>query len=185
MAGQKRRGEAHEQRLSFYAKPSFKDALDKHATKLGTGMSEILRDATENYINGLLPVIGTIPCGPLAPAIEQTPYFEVAPPLLRPRAVLGDYLLECSGDSMSPRIDDGDLVLLRPDVDWSEGAVCAVQLYHDKGHNGECEATLKRVFHGKTPDRIILRAYNPDYADKVVPAESVKIVGVMKGVIKK
>lgn len=164
--------------------PSLNKALREYSARHRKDRTEIMREASRSYMLGRLPVLGKIPCGPLALALEDTHYMEMVSPILRPRADLGDYLLEASGDSMAPRIESGDLVMLRPGIDWAEGEVCAVQIYGDKNQDGDCEATLKRVFHGKFPDQLILRSYNMQYADKTVFMEQVQIVGVMKGLIK-
>jgi SOS-response transcriptional repressor LexA len=178
------RRETKDDRINLNIEPSLKKRLDEYSARHRKDRAAIMREATQHYMAGRLPVIGKIPCGPLELAIEATHYMEMVSPALRPRADLGDYLLEASGDSMAPRIESGDLVMLRPGIEWSEGEVCAVQLFADKNHEGDCEAALKRVFHGKFPDQIILRSYNPQYADKTVFMEQVQIVGVMKGLIK-
>jgi repressor LexA len=62
---------------------------------------------------GGLPVLGSIPAGPLAEALAQPADFIDAGSLLPHRS--GDFLLRVRGDSMiGDGIHDGDLVLLRP-----------------------------------------------------------------------
>lgn len=178
-----------------------------------------------------LPLLGTIPAGPLAEVIaRQETAFEAVSigDLLRHRE--GDFLLRITGDSMvGDGIFDGDLVLLRPGIEVQQGEIAAVIW---SGSGAECEATLKRVFR-KPPTRlskggrsgnagassqaevsttaapsmesapgaapqdaqegvrdtppggqILLRASNPDYPDLLLPAESVQIAGVFRGLIR-
>ncbi len=71
---------------------------------------------------------------------------------------------------------DGDMVLLRPEVAPRQGEIAAVLL-------GEAyETTLKHVFwEGKS---VVLRASNPRHADRTLSADTVKIAGVFRGLIR-
>lgn len=126
-----------------------------------------------------LPILGRIPAGVVREAVQDTSEVaETLGDLLPHRA--GDFLLEVEGDSMSgDGIFAGDRVLLRPGVDARNGEIAAVQLTHD----ADCyRATLKHVFfHG---DTVCLRASNPAYEDVEVPAQSVNIVGVFRGLVR-
>ena len=155
----------------------------------------------------LIPLLGTIPAGPLQEVITQEHNdFEAVSveQLLNHRP--GDFLLRIKGDSMSgDGILEGDLVLLRPNVEVQQGEIAAV-LWSESG--AECEATLKRVFrrpvaHPRTSQKtspsalqtwntpeaeaegeVLLRASNPAYADRLLPAASVRIAGVFRGLIR-
>lgn len=124
---------------------------------------------------GGLPVLGAIPAGPLAEAIESSDDVRNPGDLLPWRD--GDFLLRVKGDSMvGDGIFDGDLVLIRPDVALQPGEIAAVVLEDSQ------DSTLKRVFpKGKT---VVLRASNERYPDLVVPAETVRIAGVFRGLIR-
>lgn len=124
---------------------------------------------------GGLPVLGSIPAGPLAEAIETAGDVRNPGDLLPWRE--GDFLLEVKGDSMvGDGIFHGDLVLIRPEVALRPGEIAAVVLEESQ------ESTLKRVFpRGKT---VILRASNERYPDLAVPAETVRIAGVFRGLIR-
>lgn len=124
---------------------------------------------------GGLPVLGEIPAGPLAEAIAEADDVRDPGGLLPWRD--GDFLLRVKGDSMvGDGILDRDLVLIRPEVAAQPGEIAAVLL----GEN--YETTLKRVFvQGRN---VVLRASNPAYADLSVPAETVKIAGVFRGLIR-
>ena len=125
---------------------------------------------------GGLPLLGSIRAGLLSEAVAQ------AEEMVEPGALLpwkpGDFLLRVRGDSMmGDGILDGDLVLLRPQVEVPpQGAIAAACV------GDEREATLKRVFFEK--DKVRLRASNPVYPDVVVPAETISFAGVFKGLIR-
>jgi repressor LexA len=124
---------------------------------------------------GGLPVLGSIPAGPLAEAVES------ADEVLEPTELLpwreGDFLLRVRGDSMEgDGILDKDLVLIRPDREARPGEIAAVLIGDDH------DTTLKRVFFQGA--KATLRASNPKYPDLSVPAETVKIAGVFRGLIR-
>jgi SOS-response transcriptional repressor LexA len=178
------RRETHTQRFGMVLKESFQEHLEAFSQRRKKDYAEIMRDGATVLMNGYLPVIGKIPCGPLVEALESTVYFEVAPPAMRPRGDLGDFLLEATGDSNFPKIESGDLVMLRPDIDFSSGELCAVRVWDDAEKVGICQSTLKRVIR-KSEEEFILRAINPDYKDMIVPADCLDVVAVFRGAIKR
>ncbi|HWB04729.1 MAG TPA: S24 family peptidase [Verrucomicrobiales bacterium] len=124
---------------------------------------------------GGLPLLGHIPAGLVSEAVSQ------AEEIVEPEALLpwrqGDFLLRVRGDSMiGDGILNGDLVLLRPQVEVPHGAIAAACV------GDEREATLKRVFFEK--DQVRLRASNPVYPDVVVPAAVISFAGLFKGLIR-
>lgn len=124
---------------------------------------------------GGLPVLGAIPAGPLAEAVREADDVREPGDLLPWRD--GDFLLRVKGDSMTgDGILDRDLVLIRPDVALHSGEIAAVLV------GEEHETTLKRVF--ARGAEVTLRASNPLYADRTLPAETVKIAGVFRGLIR-
>ncbi len=123
---------------------------------------------------GGLPLLGTIPAGPLTEALEDAETVETSD-LLPHRE--GDFLLRVRGDSMiGDGILDGDAVLIRPGVAWQSGEIAAVLV----GEN--YESTLKRIF--PSGENVTLRASNPIYPDLTLPAETVQIAGVFRGLIR-
>lgn len=125
---------------------------------------------------GGLPVLGSIPAGPLTEAISQAEEVVETGSLLRHRA--GDFLLRVRGESMiGDGIHDGDLVLLRPEVNVEPGEIAAV-------HAGDhYESTLKHVHF--EPGQVRLRASNPAFADIVVPASEWRgVAGVYRGLVR-
>lgn len=115
-----------------------------------------------------IPVLGKIACGEPILATEnfEDYRYESADGLPSGRLVY----LEAKGDSMSPTIPDGSLVMIREQNEVENGEIAAVLL------NGNTEATLKRVKkQGKT---IILMPDNPKYNPIIVNKENpAKIIG--------
>lgn len=173
----------YDEKFNLSLQSKYKEKVFEFAEGKQFDVADVFRDGADIIMNGRLPVLGRIPCGPLEEAVEATPYFVVVPPCLRPRADLGDFLYEAAGDSMSPRIASNDLVLLRPGIEHSEGEICAVNVFRDKGYEGDAEGTLKRVFYEPGRERVILRSINPEYKDMVVNADFVKVVAVFRGAI--
>lgn len=124
---------------------------------------------------GGLPLLGSIPAGPLSEALADPEAVLEESELLPHRA--GDFLLRVKGDSMiGDGILDGDKVLLRPNVDFHPGEIAAVMV------GADYEATLKRIF--PQGAQVILRASNPAYHDITADAREVKIAGVFRGLIR-
>jgi len=124
---------------------------------------------------GGIPLLGSIPAGPLAEAVAQPE--EIVENILPSRP--GDFLLKVRGDSMEgDGILDGDWVLLRPGVAPRHGEIAAAQV--GDAH----EATLKRIFFEPETASVILRASNPRYADMIVPAEELQVAGVFRGLVR-
>lgn len=88
-----------------------------------------------------------------------------------------DFTLLCVGDSMSPKIEDGDLVAIRKQPEVVNGQIAAVRI-------GD-EATLKQVFLHN--DYIELRPINPAYASIIRrrdEMEEIRIEGKAVGLIR-
>lgn len=124
-----------------------------------------------------VPLLGRIAAGAPIFALEEAE--EVLP---LPRGLFRGanlFALRVKGDSMvEAGIFDGDIAVLRPEPDFSEGDIAAVVV--------DEEATLKRVF--KTKQGIRLKAENPTYPDRLVSAEQIKqsfrLAGVLVGTIR-
>lgn len=129
-----------------------------------------------------IPVLGEIPAGPVAEAIQDCEEWLDGVQLLF-KTRIGDVALRVKGDSM---IGDGifpdDRVLLRPNIEWRPDEIVAAQI-HDKS-TGIVSGTLKHlnvIDGGKT---VRLRSSNPDYADMEFDARSVTIAGVYRGLVR-
>jgi repressor LexA len=127
---------------------------------------------------GGLPVLGAIRAGPLEEAVAEHDTILEDADLLPHRP--GDFLLRVRGDSMiGDGILSGDHVLLRPNVEAAQGEIAAVLTGEE---SGDYEATLKRVY--REGAKVRLKASNPAYDDRVLPASDVKIAGVFRGLIR-
>lgn len=136
-----------------------------------------------------LPILGSIPAGPLEEVITREDV-ETLPIDALLRSQPADFLLRIHGDSMiGDGILHGDLVLLRPGVEVHQGEIVAVIA---TGAGGDCDATLKHLFwqsNGKSvpasqASEVLLRASNPAYSDLLIPAETIRIAGVFRGLIR-
>lgn len=100
----------------------------------------------------LIPVLGCVQAGLPNEAVEDVlDYEEITPEL----ASTGEFFaLRVRGDSMEPRMVDGDVVIVRKQDDADSGDVVVALV------NGD-EATIKRL--KKRPEGILLIANNPTY----------------------
>ena len=147
------------------------------ADVLGISINDLFPPTTESEVTNLIalprevrpiPIIGTIACGDpiLAEQSFEDYRYEVVENLPSGRL----YYLFAKGDSMSPTIPDGSLVLIREQPTVESGQIAAVLL------NGDTEATLKRVkWQG---DILILMPDNPAYSPVVVTEDNpARIIG--------
>ena len=95
-----------------------------------------------------IPRVGQIACGTPILAEENVEAYDEVPSIWR-----ADFTLLCQGDSMEPKIKDGDVVAIHSQPMVENGEVAAVLI--------DGEATLKRVF--LFDDHIELRAENPTF----------------------
>lgn len=125
---------------------------------------------------GGIPLLGAIPAGPLKEAVSQPEELVETGDLLKHRP--GDFLLRALGDSMTgDGIFDGDLVLLRPQVEILPGEIAAVYA------SDSYESTLKHVHFEKKQVR--LRAGNPAYHDILIPLTEWRgVAGVFRGLVR-
>lgn len=122
----------------------------------------------------LLPVLGQVKAGYNYLAEENIIDY------IEPNMNITDHAnyfgLMVKGDSMAPKFDDGDYVIVhKTDGCFESGAICVVLI------NGD-EATIKKVI--KTDDGIELCAFNPYYPSKRYAYEEmqslpVKVIGVV------
>lgn len=120
-----------------------------------------------------VPLVGRIACGqPITAEENLEGYVSI------PAAWHATFTLKCCGDSMEPRIKDGDLVAIRKDVQVENGEIAAVRI-------GD-EATLKHLYFHE--DYIELRPENPVYSSIIRRKEEMndvtiegKAVGLCRG----
>ena len=97
-----------------------------------------------------IPMLGNIACGEPTFADEgHETYIETD------GRINADFCLTCSGDSMIPKIESGDIVFIRKQPEVDNGQIAAVLI--------EDEATLKRVYYDKPNNILRLIAENPKY----------------------
>lgn len=120
-----------------------------------------------------VPVLGTIPAGVPLEAIEDVLDYEELPESMFSGG-REYFALKIEGDSMMPRYEDGDVVILRQQDSCESGQDCAVLV------NGN-DATFKRVrMNEKT---LTLQPLNPAYEPMVYTTNEVaelpvRILGV-------
>ena len=120
-----------------------------------------------------VPLVGRIACGqPITAEENLEGYVSI------PAEWHATFTLLCEGDSMEPRIKDGDLVAIRSQPQVENGEIAAVRI--------DCEATLKHVY--LYQDKIVLQPENPNYAPIVKIGEEMnditiegKAVGLCRG----
>lgn len=110
-----------------------------------------------------VPLVGRIACGEPITAEENLEGYVAIP-----SAWHATFTLICCGDSMEPRIKDGDLVAIRSQPSVENGEIAAVRI--------DCEATLKHVY--LYPDKIILQPENPSYPPIVKIGEEMNDVHI-------
>lgn len=119
-----------------------------------------------------IPRVGRIACGDPITAEENIEDYDDAPAEWR-----ADFSLLCVGDSMSPKIEDGDVVAIRCQQEVRNGEIAAVRI-------GD-EATLKMVF--LHSDYIELRPVNPNYPSiirRLDELEEIRIEGKAVGLFR-
>ena len=116
-----------------------------------------------------IPRIGRIACGEPITAEENIEGYDETP-----TGWHADFSLLCVGDSMSPKIEDGDIVAIRCQQQVNNGEIAAVRI-------GD-EATLKMVFIHQ--DYVELRPVNPSYPSiirRLEEMEEIRIEGKAVG----
>ena len=123
-----------------------------------------------NYAESLIPVIGTVKAGYGALAFEED-YGSEPANVRNPEEYL--YLI-VKGDSMEPRIFDGDYALVHKQSTLENGDL-GVLIYGDE------EATLKRFT--RRGNAVVLEPFNPAYTPLVIEGEALEhlhIVGKVR-----
>lgn len=115
-----------------------------------------------------IPILGTIACGNPITAVENVDSYKERSRDGLPNGSL--FYLRCKGDSMSPKIPNGSLVLCKEQYDVETGEIAVVLI------NGDEEATLKKV--RKFNGTVLLEPINPEYAPILVDEKNpARIVG--------
>ena len=109
----------------------------------------------------VVPLVGRIACGTPIMAEENIEQMVCGPSRWH-----STFTLTCKGDSMEPRIHDGDLVAIRSQPEVENGEIAAVRI-------GE-EATLKHVYLHE--NFIELRPENPAFGSIILNREDMNTV---------
>lgn len=110
-----------------------------------------------------VPRVGRIACGDPILAEENIEDYDSVPAAWR-----ANFTLRCRGDSMEPRIKDGDLVAIRSQPSVENGEIAAVRI--------GSEATLKHVY--VYSGYIELRPENPAYESIIKIGEAMNEVQI-------
>ena len=113
-----------------------------------------------------VPILGIVPCGEPIEAIEEViEWIEVVPSQAK-----GHFGLIAKGDSMSPYILDGDILIVKYTPEVNSGKIAIVKV------NGD-EATCKRLIINDAG--ITLMPYNPTYQPMMFSPQEVEEKPVM------
>lgn len=120
-----------------------------------------------------IPILGSVPCGPLTEEYESIDGY-----IKLPLSLVGKgrfFILTASGDSMvNAGIDDGDLVLVKQTEEANDGEVVVALV--------DNEVTLKRLFRDYKNKRVILHPENEKHED--ITVDYCQIQGVAVKVLK-
>ena len=149
-------------------------AVEKMANYFGIPKSAILDDAQPAPASrpippgfepmpkmDWVPLVGRIACGTPITAEENVEQMVCVPSRWH-----STFTLTCKGDSMEPRIHDGDLVAIRSQPEVEQGEIAAVLI-------GD-EATLKHVYLHE--NFIELRPENPAFESIILTKEELNTV---------
>jgi repressor LexA len=160
------------------------DKIEQLAEYFGVKKSDLIEDSTPNaeiistgeniykipLFNSVSAGFGTYACSDIVDYIPLhiTNLVDV-PEML---------CIKVTGDSMYPKIEDGDIIVVRKQDSVDSGSIAVVIL------DGE-EGFVKRIVYGR--DTIELQSINPEYAPKVFKGADVlrvRVVGLVKQIIK-
>lgn len=149
--------------VSYYIKGIYSprmDKIDKITKFLGIERSDLIghnsdliEDKSEQKPQGLqIPVLGNVAAGIPISAVEDILDYEEIPQSWENQGEF--FALRIKGDSMQPKMDDGDVVIVRQQSDANTGDTVIVLV------NGD-DATCKKL--QKTENGIMLVSTNPNY----------------------
>ena len=133
--------------------------------------SAVGRNAFSRYTESLVPVVGTVRAGYGALAFEEDygkEYASVKDPQ-------NYFYLVVKGDSMEPRISDGDLALVHRQSTLENGDL-GVLVYGSDG-----EGTLKKYI--QRGNSVVLQPFNPAYDEMVIKGEELDHLYIARKVV--
>lgn len=161
------------------------ETLKKLATYFGVSVDYLLGRDERPLPDNLFPldsesvtlrILGNVRAGTGGVCREELLGYQVLPKeLLRGRDPKELFCLHVKGDSMSPRIPEGTLIVVQRQNSVDSGALAVVSIDSE-------EAVVKKVYYGD--DWIELLSFNPDYAPRKFSGADVQRVFVIGKVIK-
>lgn len=145
------------------------ETLQNYSKLFNVSVDYLLTGVKDKKINlgYKIPVLGTIPAGIPIEAVEEILDYEEIP---QEWATHGEYFgLKVKGNSMEPRIMNGDVVICRKQSDAESGNVCVIMV------NGN-DATLKQI--KKDTNGIWLVPFNNNYSPMFYSKEQISTLPV-------
>ena len=144
----------------------YRSEQDALIQKWNDQMSAGLPDEVRRIEAGIrIPVLGSVPCGIPTDAIEfldTEEWEEISEKMSRSGRFFG---LKVKGDSMIPRIREGDTLIVKIQPDAESGDIVIARI------NGD-EACCKRLI--KQEDGIVLQSFNPCYTPMFFNNDSIR-----------
>lgn len=144
----------------------YRSEQDALIQKWNDQMSAGLPDEVRRIEAGIrIPVLGSVPCGIPTDAIEfldTEEWEEISEKMSRSGRFFG---LKVKGDSMIPRIREGDTLIVKIQPDAESGDIVIARI------NGD-EACCKRLI--KQEDGIVLQSFNPCYAPMYFSKDNIR-----------
>ena len=123
-----------------------------------------------------VPLVGRAPAG--EPLLSDENFEEeVLVPYMLLRRDEDGFLVRVHGDSMLPRLEDGDVVVVRAQPEAESGAIVVARCGDDESTSDVCVKQLR-----KKNGTLTLTSLNPAYGD--VEAPFVEVLGVVVGVLR-
>ena len=140
------------------------DRLEKIAKYLNTSIEYLMGWEDEQKPQGLkIPVLGTVAAGIPISAVEDILDYEEVPQSWENQGEF--FALKIKGDSMEPRMESGDVVIVKQQSDANSGDTVIVLV------NGD-DATCKKL--QKTDNGIMLVSTNPKYPPMFYSNEDIR-----------
>lgn len=170
------------ERLSAKKYPRI-DSIEKLADYFGVAKSDIIEEKESSNLGGVvsrgdniyrIPVFETVSAG--FGAYASSEIIDYIPVLINnPYDVKSTLAIKVKGDSMYPKIEDGDIIIVRKQTSVDSGDIAVLLLDNEEG-------LVKKVVYGK--DWIELISINPEYKPRRFDKEEVlrlQVVGKVVG----
>jgi repressor LexA len=148
------------------------EMLNRIVKELNLTISDLIEDSETKQSENMsgwkkLKVIGKVPAGVPIEAVEE---YVCEIPVPADQARPNYYALQVTGDSMSPKIVNGDIVVVAPCPEPYNGQIVVTRI------NSDGEVTLKKF--QRDGNTLLLIPENPEYQTRVLtPDSNIKILG--------